>query len=133
MAAPTFGYDLHLCFPRFRVACENLHKALTINRQPAVARHFPFYRLCLTFCRVERMQQNLPHEQSSIPEHLRSLARLHPDYSRIELEESHAQLYRYFDLVWGIFVRLEQEGKLNEALTKQPDFPTVKTTKVEPQ
>jgi hypothetical protein len=79
------------------------------------------------------MQQDKPHEQRSVPEQLRSLARLHPDYSLIELEESHAQLYRYFDLVWGMFVRLEQEGRLDDVLTELRGSPTVKTIKVEPK
>jgi hypothetical protein len=79
------------------------------------------------------MQKDKPHEQINVPEHLRSLARLHPDYSLIELEESYAQLYRYFDLVWGIFVRLEREGRLDDVLTELRRSPTVKTTKVEPK
>lgn len=79
------------------------------------------------------MQLEQSNLQNRIPEHLRSLVRLHPDYSLIELEESRAQLYRYFDLAWGIFLRLEQEGRLDEVLTKLRHSPTVKATKVEPK
>jgi hypothetical protein len=79
----------------------------------------------------------MPHEDDTtkyvnMPDHLRSLARLHPDYKLMELEESHAQLYRYFDLAWGVFVRLEQEGKLDDILTELRESPTVKAAKVEP-
>jgi len=77
------------------------------------------------------MQQE-EDKHANVPEHLRSLARLHPDYSLLELEESHAQLYRYFDLVWGIFTRLEREGELDEVLTGIRESPTVKASKVEP-
>ena len=78
------------------------------------------------------MQQDELSQQKNMPEYMRSLARLHPDYSMIELEESRAQLYRYFNLAWGILLRLEQEGRLDEVLTKLKHSPTVKATKVEP-
>jgi hypothetical protein len=47
---------------------------------------------------------------------LADLRILHPDYTDLELEESRAQLYRYFDLAWEVFVRLEEEGKLDEVM-----------------
>jgi len=56
-----------------------------------------------------------------LTEELQDLAILHPTYSRIELEEARAQLYRYFDLVWEVFVHLESEGKLDALnLTNKP-------------
>lgn len=100
---------------------------------PTVGRLFPFYRTQARHCRVESMQLEKSNQQNRIPEHLRSLAHLHPDYSLIELEESRAQLYRYFDLAWGIFLKLEQAGKLDDVLTKLRHSPTVKATKVEPK
>jgi len=45
---------------------------------------------------------------------LQALALLHPTYTDLELREAHARLYRYFDLVWGMLVRLEDEGKIGE-------------------
>ena len=60
-------------------------------------------------------------EEDELIEELKDLAVLHPTYSRLELEEARAKLYRYFDLAWQIFVRLEQEGKLDELnLTNKP-------------
>jgi hypothetical protein len=60
------------------------------------------------------------------------LARLHPGYSQIELEESCALLYEYFNLAWSIFVRLEQEGRLDEVLTGNVNSSNVSGPKVEP-
>jgi hypothetical protein len=68
----------------------------------------------------------------ALPEHLQPLAEMYPDYDRLRLEEAHADLYRYFDMVWEMFVRLDKEGKLEEALTVARKFPKVKTTKVDP-
>jgi hypothetical protein len=66
-------------------------------------------------------------EANDLPEELKDLAILHPTYSRVELEEARAQLFRYFDLVWEVFVRLESEGKLGFLnLTKDGVNPTVK-------
>jgi hypothetical protein len=63
------------------------------------------------------------HEELSAS--LKDLAQLHPTYSRLELEEAHAQLFSYFDLVWRIFMRLEREGKLDALnLTKKSINPT---------
>lgn len=59
-------------------------------------------------------------------EELRLLAELHPDYDQVELEEARATLYRYFDLVWKIFVRLEREGSLDSlSLTPSSETPTM--------
>jgi len=69
--------------------------------------------------------------QFSIPPGLQSLARLHPSYSLIELEESRAILYTYFDLAWEVFLQLEQEGKPGEALTDIEASATVKGSKVQ--
>ena len=37
------------------------------------------------------------------------LRKLHPDYTDLELQQSHDQLYAYFDLAWSIFTRIERE------------------------
>jgi hypothetical protein len=47
---------------------------------------------------------------------LADLKLLHPDYTDLELKESRAQLYQYFDLAWEVFTRLEREGKLEEVM-----------------
>ena len=72
------------------------------------------------------------HNADVLPEHLRPLAELYPVYDRLRLEEAHADLYRYFDMVWEMFIRLDKEGKLEQALTLARKFPKVKTTKVDP-
>jgi hypothetical protein len=60
-------------------------------------------------------------EVNELSEELKDLAVLHPTYSLLELEQARAQLHRYFDLAWQIFVRLEHEGKLGALnLTNQP-------------
>jgi hypothetical protein len=70
-------------------------------------------------------------DQSSIPSGLQGLARLHPSYNLIELEESKALLYTYFDLAWDVFLRLEQEGILDDVLTGIDAYATVNGPKVE--
>jgi hypothetical protein len=64
---------------------------------------------------------NAEDDKDNLSEELRDLAMLHPTYSNLELKEARAQLYRYFDLAWRIFVRLEREGKLDALnLTGKP-------------
>ena len=67
----------------------------------------------------------------NLPDDLKELATLHPGYNRLELEESRAQLFRYFDLVWAIFERLEREGKL-DSLNLTQKSPTGKVKGQEP-
>jgi hypothetical protein len=80
---------------------------------------------------MQLMNNGQVEHGSSLPSHLGGLARLHPSYSRIELEESHALLYAYFDLAWEVFLRLEQEGRLDEVLTGIDGSATVNGSKVE--
>jgi len=57
-------------------------------------------------------------ERADIPENLRSLARMHPDYSVEELEEAHENLMRFLNRGWNILVRLHKEGKLDEVFDR---------------
>jgi len=66
------------------------------------------------------------HETAASP-----LAALYPHYTEAELIEAAAQLRRYFDLAWKVFVRLEREGKLNQLnLTVPKVNPTVNPLKL---
>ena len=57
-------------------------------------------------------------ERAKLPEHLHSLARLHPDYGVRELEEAHENLMRFLTRGWNIVVRLQKEGMLDEAFDR---------------
>jgi hypothetical protein len=72
------------------------------------------------------------NERANIPEHLRSLARLHPNYSLNELEQAHAQLISYFRLVWKFFRRMEEDGRLSKIFDSKPTVPYDESSKVEP-
>jgi len=57
-------------------------------------------------------------EHTNIPDHLRGLARLHPDYTLPELEEAHENLMRFLNRGWNIVVRLQKEGELDEVFDR---------------
>jgi hypothetical protein len=57
-------------------------------------------------------------ERANIPENLRSLAQMHPDYSVEELEEAHENLMRFLNRGWNILVRLQKEGRLDEVFDR---------------
>ena len=62
--------------------------------------------------------ENDTTERDDIPEHLRSLAGLHPDYTVLELEEAHENLMRFLNRGWNIVVRLQKDGKLDEVFDR---------------
>jgi DNA-binding transcriptional LysR family regulator len=66
-----------------------------------------------------------------IPEHLRNLARLYPDYDVSELEEAHENLMRFLNRGWDIVVRLQKEGKLDEVFDRHQAKFYDKGTKVD--
>jgi hypothetical protein len=61
-----------------------------------------------------------------IERELSALARLHPTYSRRELEECRENLLRYLDFVWAVYQRMKADGRLGKLLTEVPFNPTVK-------
>ena len=70
-----------------------------------------------------------PHgtqEKDELPQHLHPLARLYPSYTREQLDEAYENLRRYVELGWKIATRLQQEGRLEDVLTKAGFNHTVK-------
>jgi len=50
--------------------------------------------------------------------------------SQTNIDEARAKLHRYFELAWKVFIRLENEGRLDEInLTASKVNPTVKPRK----
>jgi hypothetical protein len=69
----------------------------------------------------------MQHEQDIVANDCEHLAALHPDYSILELQESQAQLRRYFDLVWKVLIREEAAVEANRInLTSAEVNPMVK-------
>jgi neutral trehalase len=64
-------------------------------------------------------------ELNTLPNHLHSLAKLFPDYSREELDEAYENLRRYVEFGWKIANRLEREGRLAAILTEAGFNPTL--------
>jgi hypothetical protein len=82
---------------------------------------------------MQEEDNQVDQSSSDLEDDLRSLAAINPGYTRLELEEARARLYRHFDMVWSMFVRLEAEGTLDSlALTDTSKILTVKEQKPSP-
>jgi hypothetical protein len=69
----------------------------------------------------------MPEDITELPKELQSLSTLYPKYNRSDLEAAHGQLMRHFENAWSMFMRLEQEGLLdNLNLTRLKVNPRVK-------
>lgn len=69
------------------------------------------------------------------PVDLTHLAKLHPSYNQKELEQAHAQLMRYYELIWTFFTRMLKDGRLDrifDASTKRSYDLDVKVEPISP-
>jgi hypothetical protein len=77
------------------------------------------------------MLPSFDHKHTPKERQLEALKRLHPTYSRAELEECLENFVRYLDFIWKIYERMQSDGRLQKILT-DPDFnPTVKPDRAE--
>jgi hypothetical protein len=68
--------------------------------------------MSLDATRKNHTDDTVTSKQKLIEEELQVLATLHPTYSRAELREARDNLIHYYDFVWTVFLRMQNDGRL---------------------
>jgi hypothetical protein len=71
------------------------------------------------YAKVSTMLSRPTLKEIRIERQIEVLSRLHPTYTRRQLEECRENFLHYLDFVWKVYRRMQADGRLDSLLTEE--------------